>query len=120
MVWRISYCFNAMDVCSRPHINYARWLLTIHFRDMTTPQTSHPRVYEKFAPGAFAVRKSTRVFSAIAMDHAQEEENASIKGEGSTFLKNFKNLVNVIEELGTPFKEDGGELLAVDTKEVMP
>ena len=48
------------------------------------------------------------------MDHAHEKEkNASIKGEGSTFLK------NVIGELFKPFKEDGGELLAIDTRDIM-
>ena len=43
------------------HINYARWL-SVHLRDMTTlrMQKSHPCVYETFASGAFAVRKSTR------------------------------------------------------------
>ena len=54
------------------------------------------------------------MFSAIAMDHAHEQEkNASIKGEDSPFLK------NVIEELVNPFKEDGGELLAIDTRDIM-
>ena len=63
------------------HVNYARWL-SVHVRDMATLQTSHPGVYQKFSSGAFAVRKSTRVFSAIAMDHAHEQENSSIKGDG--------------------------------------
>ena len=78
------------------HINYPRWH-SIHICDMTTPQTSHPCVYEKFACGAFAVCKAAHVFSPIAMDHVHKQENASIKDEGSTFLK------NVIEELGNPF-----------------
>jgi len=135
---------------------------------MATLQTSHPSVYQKFTSGAFAVRKSARAFSAIAMDHAHEQENSSIKGDGgvvgltenpsalrrwmiggseiarmvteyeecssaekmstkhqvpsmqNTFLKNVKNLVNAIEELGNPFKEDSGDLLALDTKDIMP
>ena len=124
------------------HINCASGL-SVHVCDMTTSLTSQPRVYEKFASGAFAVRKSAHVFSTIVMDHAHEQENASIKGEGSTFLKNvieelgnpFKEdeqenasikgegstfLKNVIEELGNPFKEDGSEMLAIDTKDIMP
>lgn len=48
---------------------------------MTTLQTSHPSVYEKFTSGALTVRKITHAFSAIAMDHAHEQENASIKGD---------------------------------------
>ena len=150
------------------HVNYARWL-SVHVRDMATLQTSHPSVYQKFTSGAFAVCKSTRAFSAIAMDHAHEQENSSIKGDGgavgltenpgalprwmiggpeiarmvteyeecsssekmstkhheqvpsiqNTFLKNVKNLVNAIEELGNPFKEDSGDLLALDTKDIM-
>ena len=56
---RISHIFNAMDVCSRPH--QLRKVAFNSRRDMTTPQTSHPCVYERFASGAFAVRKSTRV-----------------------------------------------------------
>ena len=59
------------------HINYARWH-SIHVRDMTTPQTSHPPVYEKFASGAFAVRKSAHVFSPIAMDHAHKQERMKV------------------------------------------
>ena len=63
------------------HVNYVRWL-SIHVHDMTKLQTSHPRVYEEFMSGAFAVRKSTHAFSAIAMDHVHKQENASIKGDG--------------------------------------
>ena len=151
------------------HVNYARWL-SVHVRDMATLQTSHPSVYQKFTCGAFAVRKSTRTFSAIAKDHAHEQENSSIKGDGgavgltenpgalrrwmiggpeiarmvteyeecsssekmstkhheqvpsiqNTFFKNVKSLINAIEELGNPFKEDSGDLLALDTKDIMP
>lgn len=38
----------------------------------------------------------------------------------NTCLKNVKNLVNPIEELGNPFREDSGDLLAIDTKDIMP
>lgn len=33
------------------HVNCARWL-SVHIRNMTTLQTYHPRVYEKFTSGA--------------------------------------------------------------------
>ena len=62
------------------HANYARWL-SVHVCNVVTLQTSHPRVYEEFSSGAFAVRKSTHAFSAIAMDRAHEQENTSIKGD---------------------------------------
>ena len=138
---------------------------------MATLQKSHPSVYQKFISGAFAVHKSTNAFSAIALDHAHEQENASIKGEGgavgltenpsalqrwmiggpetarmvteyesqsapekkqstkhheqvpsvqNAFLKNVKSLVSSMEDLGNPFKEDSGDLLALDTKDIMP
>ena len=60
------------------HINYAR-CLSVHVRDMTSLPTSHPSVYQQFTNGAYAVRKSTHAFSAIALDHAHEQENSSIK-----------------------------------------
>ncbi|KAK3725326.1 hypothetical protein QZH41_002764 [Actinostola sp. cb2023] len=152
------------------HVNYARWL-SVHIRDMTMLRTVHPDVYQKFCSGAFVVHKSTHAFSAIALDHAHEQENANIKGDGgavglmdnpsalrrwmiggpelarmineyegqlsreknqqrkhheqvpsiqNAFLKNVKSLVNVIEDLGNPFKEDSGDLLALDTKDIMP
>ena len=62
-------------------INYARWL-SVHIRDMTMLPTAHPDVYQKFCSGAFVVHKSSHAFSAIALDHAHEQENASIKGDG--------------------------------------
>lgn len=37
----------------------------------------------------------------------------------NTFL-NVDNLLNAIEELGNPFKMDSGDLLAIDTKDIMP
>ena len=32
----------------------------------------------------------------------------------------LKNVLNVMEGLGNPFKEDSGDLLALDTKNIMP
>ncbi|KAK3747214.1 hypothetical protein QZH41_014645, partial [Actinostola sp. cb2023] len=124
----------------------------------------------KFISGAFVVNKSTRVFSSIALDHAQKQENASIKEDGGavgltenpqalrrwmiggpelarmvneyevqsllkkketkhhdqmtsvqkTFVKEVKALIDAVEELGNPFREDSGELLVLDTKDIMP
>jgi len=38
----------------------------------------------------------------------------------NAFLKNVKNLLNMMEGLGNPFKEDSGDLLALNTKNIMP
>ena len=151
-------------------VNYSRWL-SMHIRDMERLPTAHPDVYQKFCSGAFTVHKSRHAFSAIALDHAHEQENASIKGDGgaigltespsslrrwmiggpelarmineyeeqlprenrqvrkhheqvpslqNAFLKDVKNLVNAMEDLGNPFKEDSGDLLTLDTKVIMP
>lgn len=152
-------------------INYAMWLL-VHVWDMVILQTSHPNVYHNFTNGAFVVRKSSHAFSAmIALDHAHEQENASIKREDGAvgltetssalrrwmiggpeiarmvgeyeeqlnskkqpsakhheqirsvqkhFLENAKDLVNTKEEMVNPFQEDSGDLLALDTKKIMP
>ena len=151
-------------------VNYSRWL-SMHIRDMERLPTAHPDVYRKFCSGAFTVHKSRHAFSAIALDHAHEQENASIKGDGgaigltespsslrrwmiggpelarmineyeeqlprenrqvrkhheqvsslqNAFLKDVKNLVNAMEDLGNPFKEDSGDLLTLDTKVIMP
>ena len=42
---------------------------------------SLPQIYHKFASGAFIVQ-SAKAFSAIAVDHAHEQNNVSVKGDG--------------------------------------
>ena len=148
------------------HINYARWL-SVHVRDMLTLEDKHPALYQEFCSGGFAVKKTNRPFSAIALDHAHEQNNALVKGDGgavgltdnpsalrrwmvagpelSTMIQEFEkhkgktsikhhdqnpgiqascfteisSLVNVIEEMGNPFMEDSGDLLTLDTKDIM-
>ena len=69
--------FHALD-----HTNYAR-LIPVHLRDMAELSTKHPEVAREFNEGHFTVQKtSNRVFSAIAIDHAHEQNNALIKGDG--------------------------------------
>ena len=63
------------------HVNYSRWL-PIHISDMVNLQTTHPEVYNEFMKGHFAVNKTNRVFSAMAMDQCHEQLNDLIKGEG--------------------------------------
>ena len=63
------------------HPNYTRWL-SVHYRDMCVLSHSQPDVFKHFKHGAFIVHKTTRAFSSIALDHAHEQVNAIIKGEG--------------------------------------
>ena len=66
--------FFAMD-----HTHYSRWVL---IRDMTTLHERLPDVAKEFDRGSFVVHKSTRPFSAIAFDHAHEQNNAVVKDDG--------------------------------------
>ena len=45
------------------------------------PAVSLPEVDEEFRKGFFVVRKTRNPFSAIALDHAHEPENALVKGD---------------------------------------
>ena len=51
-------------------------------RDLISLKESHPVIYEEVLKGNFTVRKSKHVFSAIAIDQAHEQNNASVKGDG--------------------------------------
>ena len=63
------------------HTNYARWL-PVHLRDMAFLETKHPEMPLEFKNGHFAVHKTERMFSAIAIDQAQEQNYEVIKGDG--------------------------------------
>ena len=63
------------------HTHYSRWV-PVHIRDMTTLHERLPDVAKEFDRGSFVVHKSTRPFSAIAIDHAHEQTNAVVKGDG--------------------------------------
>ena len=49
---------------------------------MTELSRKHPKVAIEFNEGKFTVTKTNRMFSAIAIDHAHEQNNAHIKGDG--------------------------------------
>ena len=49
---------------------------------MTALKDTHPWVYDQFLKRNFAVKKITHNFSAIAIDQAQEQNNASVIGDG--------------------------------------
>ena len=63
------------------HTHYARWL-SIHIRDMATLENRLPEVATQFGQGGFIVHKSKRPFSALAIDHAHEQNNKIVKGDG--------------------------------------
>ena len=63
------------------NVHYARWL-PIHYRDMVTLGQKHPQLAQEFQSGNFVVHKSSRQFSAMAIDQAHEQANAVIKADG--------------------------------------
>lgn len=63
------------------NVNYARWL-PIHLRDMMGLEKAHPQLAAIFKAGGFVIHKTTRNFSAMAVDQAHEQANAVIKGDG--------------------------------------
>ena len=60
------------------HTNYVRWI-RVHFRDLTELPTKYPDVAREFNAGNFTIQKSNRVFSAIPIDQAHEQNNACSK-----------------------------------------
>ena len=49
---------------------------------MVSLKEHHPDLYAEFMKGNFTVKKSKHAFSAIAVDHAHEQNNALVKGDG--------------------------------------
>eukprot|EP00734_Pompholyxophrys_sp_LG126_P000121 Pompholyxophrys_sp_v1_NODE_11_length_5290_cov_18.520778.p3 type:complete len:214 gc:universal NODE_11_length_5290_cov_18.520778:2516-3157(+) len=86
--------------------NYSRWP-PVHIRDLKSlPRT----ILQEFLDGNFVVSKTTAKFSAIAIDHCHEQENATFKGDGGAvgltenpmafrcWLLSVPDLVRVISE----------------------
>ena len=67
--------------CALDHTNYARWI-PVHLRDMAQLPKTHPDIYEEFKAGHFTAQKTKRVFSAMPIDQAHEQNNACVKGDG--------------------------------------
>lgn len=65
-------------------------------------------------------RTVTEYEEQLPSEKMSTKHHKQILSVQNTFLKNVDNLVNVIEELGNPFKEDSADLLAIDTKDIMP
>ena len=66
------------------HTHYARWL-SVHLCDMLELKKTNHEVYCQFKKGNFVVQKTKRVFSSIGIDHAHEQNNKCVKGDGGTF-----------------------------------
>lgn len=63
------------------HVNYARWL-SVHLCDMLQLQETNQDIFQHFNEGHFVVSKSKRAFSTIGIDHAHEQNNKCVKGDG--------------------------------------
>lgn len=63
------------------HIHYARWL-SVHLYDMLDLSETNPNVYEHFSRGKFVITKTKKRFSSIGIDHAHEQNNKCVKGDG--------------------------------------
>ena len=73
---RLAPWFFALD-----STNYARWL-PVHIRDMESVDTKLPNLAAQFRKGHFVVNKTNRSFSALPVDHAHEQNNKTVKGDG--------------------------------------
>ena len=63
------------------HQNYAR-LLPLYLSTTQHTKTNHPELWQEFQRGKFCVSKSKVAFTAIAPDHALEQENRRLKVSG--------------------------------------
>ena len=45
-------------------------------------KNAHPGIFMEFTQGHFTVQKTTKAFSAIALDQNHEQLNCMIKGDG--------------------------------------
>ena len=53
---------------------------SVHLHDMLRLDDTCPSIKEKFEEGSFVMRKTQRKLSALAMDHAHEQNNKLVKG----------------------------------------
>ena len=53
----------------------------VHLRDMTSLEKRHPSVHSEFERGGFVIRKTQRPFSAMALDHAHQQNSKCVKGD---------------------------------------
>ena len=68
-------------VFSLYHTNCTRWA-PVHLKDMSSLSDKHPEISNEFDAEHFTAQKTSRLFSAIALDQAHEQVNACIKDDG--------------------------------------
>ena len=66
------------------HTNCAGWI-PVQLRDMAELPKKHPEINRKFNAGHFTVQKTKRVFSAVSIDQAREQNIACVKGDVGAF-----------------------------------
>ena len=73
---------------------------------MMTLHEQHPDIATQFVQGGFVVRKTKRPFSAIAIEHAHEQ-NKVVKGDGgqSVFYKAMLRWMLAVPELARVIEE---------------
>ena len=63
------------------HTNYFCWL-SVHLVDMFQLEEINTDIATDFRNGMFVVNKTRRKFSSIGIDHAHEQNNKCLKGDG--------------------------------------
>ena len=63
------------------HTYYARWL-SVFLQTLYDLEAFYPDVFAEFMNGRFVIQKSKKKFSCIGVDHAHEQNNKVVKGEG--------------------------------------
>ena len=69
------------------HMHYARWL-PVHIRDMSLLSEKHPSILAEFSAGKFVVNKTSKKFSAMAIDQCHEQNNANVKDSAVGLMTN--------------------------------
>lgn len=64
------------------NVNYARWL-PVHIKDMALLPEQHLDVLQQINNQGFVVDKIAQPFLTICLDHAHEQANTLVKGDGS-------------------------------------
>lgn len=70
------------------HTHYSRWL-SVHLADMLHLAETNPDIFDYFNKGMFVINKTKRKFSSIGIDHAHEQNNKCVKGDGGIFIFPF-------------------------------
>ena len=55
-------------------------------------QETNAEVFRHFNEGHLVVAKYKRAFSSLGIDHAHEQNNKCVKGDGGTFVFQFQSI----------------------------